>query len=135
MTELIKRLLIQALKDYAEKTFTFDNLKLVRDRFLTLLKEQVEESENKIDDWAFPLVEKIFADENLKKVYDYVQKYAEAILNPTICKADSESSLETLAKELEYTEAPEVCAMPDLTSVVAILEIIVPLLVGWLRKK
>jgi len=133
MTELIKRLLIQALKDYADKTFTFDNLKLVRDRFLTLLKEQVEASENKIDDWAFPLVEKIFADENLKKVYDYVKTYAEALFG-NVCTAP-EKGYETLAKELDYTEAPEVCAMPDLKTVVAILEIVVPLLVEWFKKK
>lgn len=133
MTELIKKLLIQALKDYAEKTFTFDNLKLVRDRFLTLLKEQVEESENKIDDWAFPLVEKIFADENLKKVFDYVKVYAEALFG-NVCTAQ-EKGYETLAKELDYTEAPEVCAMPDLKTVVAILEIIVPLLAEWFKKK
>ena len=133
MTELIKRLLIQALKDYADKTFTFDNLKLVRDRFLTLLKEQVEESENKIDDWAFPLVEKIFADENLKKVFDYVKVYAEALFG-NVCTAP-EKGYETLAKELDYTEAPEVCAMPDLKTVVAILEIVVPLLVEWFKKK
>lgn len=133
MTELIKKLLIQALKDYAEKTFTFDNLKLVRDRFLTLLKEQVEASENKLDDWAFPLVEKIFADENLKKVYDYVKVYAEALFG-NVCTAP-EKGYETLAKELDYTEAPEVCAMPDLKTVVAILEIVVPLLAEWFKKK
>lgn len=133
MTELIKRLLIQALKDYAEKTFTFDNLKLVRDRFLTLLKEQVEASENKLDDWAFPLVEKIFADENLKKVFDYVKVYAEALFG-NVCTAP-EKGYETLAKELDYTEAPEVCAMPDLKTVVAILEIVVPLLAEWFKKK
>ena len=133
MTELIKRLLIQALKDYADKTFTFDNLKLVRDRFLTLLKEQVEASENKLDDWAFPLVEKIFADENLKKVFDYVKVYAEALFG-NVCTAP-EKGYETLAKELDYTEAPEVCAMPDLKTVVAILEIVVPLLAEWFKKK
>ena len=133
MTELIKRLLIQALKDYANKTFTFDNLKLVRDRFLSLLKEQVEASENKIDDWAFPLVEKIFADENLKKVFDYVKAYAEALFG-NVCTAP-ETGYETLAKELDYTEAPEVCAMPDLKTVVAILEIVVPLLAEWFKKK
>ena len=133
MTELIKRLLIQALKDYAEKTFTFDNLKLVRDRFLTLLKEQVEDTENKIDDWAFPLVEKIFDDGNLKKVFDYVKVYAEALFG-NVCTAP-EKGYETLAKELDYTEAPEVCAMPDLKTVVAILEIVVPLLSEWFKKK
>ena len=133
MTELIKKLLIQALKDYAEKTFTFENLKLVRDRFLTLLDEQVKGTETTIDDWAFPLVEKIFADENLKKVFDYVKVYAEALFG-NVCTAP-EKGYETLAKELDYTEAPEVCAMPDLKTVVAILEIVVPILIDWLKEK
>ena len=133
MTELIKKLLIQALKDYAEKTFTFENLKLVRDRFLTLLDEQVKGTETTIDDWAYSIVEKMFDDTNLKKIYDWVVKYAEAMFG-NVCAAP-ENGYEALAKEMEFTEAPEVCAMPDLKTVVAILEIVVPILIDWLKEK
>lgn len=137
MKELLKKLLIQAVLDYAEKTFTFDNLKLVRDRLLSLLKEQVEGTDTVIDDWGYDMLARMLADDNLEKIYHYVKMYAGELFNPTICKADPKHTLGALAYEMDFTadSSQVACAMPATLKLVQILEIIVPILYDWFKKK
>lgn len=137
MKTTLQKLLLKALSEYVEKAFTFDNLKLVRDRFLSLLSEQVKKTDTFIDDWACSMVERMLADDNLKRIFDWVKTYADDMLNPSICKVDPEHTLGALAKDFDFTEdsSSEVCAMPSLKSVIEILEIIIPILYDWFKKK
>ena len=136
MNGILKRLLIKAVQDYAQKTFTFENLKLVRDRLLLTLKAEVSNTETQIDDWAYDMLARMLADDNLQKIFDWVIKYADAMFNSTICTADPEHTLGALGKELDFTEDNNepVCAMPALLTVVQILEVIMPVLYDWFKK-
>ena len=137
MKALLKNLLLQILQEFAQRAFTMENLKIVRDRLLAALKEQVESTETTIDDWAFNLVERALADDNLKRIFDWILRYAEVLLNPEICRSNPEQTLETLAEEIEFTTdaACEVCAAPSLIQVIQVLKIIIPILIEWYKGK
>ena len=137
MKTLLQKLLLQVVQEFAEKTFTFENLKLVRDRFLALLSEQVKGTETGIDDWAFSIVERMFADDNLQKMYDWIKKYADAMLGTAVCKTSPENTLGALAHEFDFTygESKEICATPSMLRVVQILEIVIPILYDWFKNK
>ena len=135
MKSLLKNLLLQILQEFAQRAFTMENLKIVRDRLLSALKEQVKSTETTIDDWAYSITERALADDNLQKIFDWVVRYAEAFMNPAVCKASPEMTLEALAKEIDFTTdtSCEVCAAPSLVKIIQMLEIIVPILYDWYK--
>lgn len=137
MKTTLQKLLLKALSEYVEKAFTFDNLKLVRDRFLSLLSEQVKKTDTFIDDWTCSMVERMLADDNLKRIFDWVKTYADDMLNPSICKADPKHTIGALANEMDFTadSSQVACAMPAMLQIVQILEVIVPILYDWFKKK
>ena len=67
MKSLLQKLLLSAVQEFAQKTFTFENVQGARDRFLALLQEQVQTTETGVDDWAYTIVERMIADDNLKR--------------------------------------------------------------------
>ena len=137
MKSLLKNVLLQIVQEFAQKAFTFENLQIVRDRLMAALKEKVEGTETTIDDWAFNLVGRALADDNLQRIFDWILCYANVLFNPAVCRTSPEQPLETLAKEIDFTTdaACEVCAAPALIQVIQVLEIIIPILVDWYKGK
>ena len=129
-------LLLQAVLDFIEKSFTLENVKLMRDRFLSLMNEQVKETDTCIDDWFVSIVERMLWDDNLEKIYYYVKMYAGEIFNPTICKVEPNHTIGALANELDFTadSSQVACAMPATLQIVQILEFLIPVLYDWFAK-
>lgn len=136
MTSLIQKLMLAAVQEFIQKTFTFENVQGARDRFLALLQEQVQTTETGVDDWAYTIVERMVADDNLKKMFDWTWKYADAMFNLSICKAAPEATLKDLAEQMDFVSEGEqvACAMPSLLKIIELLEIIIPILYNWWKE-
>ena len=137
MKSLLQKLLLSAVQEFAQKTFTVENVQGARDRFLALLQEQVQTTETGVDDWAYTIVERMIADDNLKKMFDWTWKYADAMFNLSICKAAPEATLKDLADNLDFVSDGEqvTCAMPSMLQIIELLEIIIPILYDWWKSQ
>ena len=124
-------MLKQVLEQFISQNFTFENVKKFRDFLINQLKIQVAQTETAVDDWGVELVEKLLDDKNLERIYSWVVVNGRLILTNQCLSP--QNSLGTLASKMVFVE-DNVCGTPDLASVISFLEIIVPILIEWLKK-
>lgn len=136
MKTLLKKYLLKVIKEYALEAFTWENLKLARNRLYALIEAAIEQSETKMDDWAWSVVKGILNDENLKKIYDWILNNALNISPQTeMVYGIHYRRYEELARTLTLDTDGKTYAAPSLTALLNLLEIIMPLLLEWYRGK
>lgn len=135
MKKLFEKILIKVIAESVEKAFTLENLKIVRTLALERLYNLAETTNTQLDDWAVVLIERLFADDNLEKIYEWVIANVKSVTGLT-CMAKPEI-IEELTKTLAFDRkgAENVCcSLKDFGIVREILEILLPLLLEWIKR-
>ena len=133
MKELIKRIFLEAVKDYLKQTFTLENVLKFRDEVIAKLRAQVEDTETKLDDYTLEVLETILNDCNIARIYNWLIS-RHLFIEENTCGASPEQ-YGKLADEIEFNNNLDgrTCAVPAIITVVQFLEIIVPVLIEWFK--
>lgn len=129
MKELLKKYIMEAVKDALYQAATKENLKLILQFVLDKLSEAALQSENKIDDWVVSMISGWVTDENVDKIWEYLISSKVNVYGAQ----NSDLSLHRLAEQL----APDgkVYASPTLPQVLSLLQTIISILYEWFYGK
>ena len=134
MIQLIQRLLEQAVKEQIERLFTYRNLQAVRDKVVAALDDMTGKTVTVYDDIVWHVTRKLLSDDNLAELYAYIRDnfgYINSV--DKTCKAP-EVTFNSLRDRLELTEGDNCNAVPWIT-VVDVLREIIPILLDWYNKQ
>lgn len=132
MKALLEKILKKVIADYIDKAFTLENLKLIRNKTMELIWQKTKETDTQIDDWAAGIIERSLADDNLERIYSWLIAHIRAI-TATTCMVQPDF-VESIANKLNMDNPACKCGNPAFGIVRQFLEVLLPLLIEWLKK-
>lgn len=133
MTRILQKIIQGIVEDFIKKSFTIDNLKLLRDEIRIRIKAYTDSTETKLDDWLVVALDYVLTDESIEKIYQFV---FEIVGSMNVCKANPYDYTILAQNLLQSDEEGTRCGAPvSVSGILAIVEILVPMLIDWLKHR
>lgn len=135
----LKEYLISAIQDYAKDAITEDNLKAIIDYVIVKLESLSKTTDTTIDDWVIEVLKSWMTDKNISTIFNFIKNNVTDSAKvygccPKCIKHDDYEKLVRnevdLALKLENFDDRH-CSSISLSSIISILEIVLPLLYKW----
>lgn len=134
MRDLLKKYIMEAVKEAALQAATKENLKAILQYVVDRLSEEALKTENTVDDWIVNLLAGWVTDANVEKIFTFLQSCLG--IDHGRVYGVNRYSMHDYTASLAEKMAPDglTYASPTLNQVYNILMIIIPILYDWYTK-